>query len=146
MTETIATTKPVWLVGLAAAGIAWNIFGLWQFAGSFRQTEQSLMAAGMTRPQATLYLALPAWVSVAFAVGVIGGLAGSIALALHGAVALPVLAASLAGYIVLFAADWSYGVFAGIPGQLAILGVVVLIAVVLAAAALTAARQSLLRA
>jgi hypothetical protein len=146
MTEALTMKPPVWLTGLAAAGIAWNLFGVWQFAGSFTQTEQSLMAAGMAQGQAALYLALPVWVSIAFAIGVLGGLTGSIALLARRSVAVPVLAASLAGYIVLFAADWSFGVFAAIPEQLAILAMVVLIAMVLMAAAAFAARKSLLRA
>jgi hypothetical protein len=146
MTDELTLKSPVWLTGLAVAGIAWNLFGVWQFAGSFSQTEQSLMAAGMTKDQAAVYLALPVWTSLAFAIGVFGGLFGSIALLLRRSVARPILAASLAGYVVLFTADWSYGVFAAIPAQLAILGMVVAIAAVLWAAAQRAARQSLLQA
>jgi hypothetical protein len=145
ITEALPMKTSLWLPVLAAAGIAWNLFGIWQFAGSFTQTEQSLMDAGMTQPQAALYLALPVWTSIAFAIGVFGGLAGSVALLLRRSVAMPVFAASLVGYVVLFAADWSYGVFAAIPEQLAILGVVVLIAIVLLAAAVLASRQSRLR-
>lgn len=144
MTDAPAMKTPLWLTGLAAAGIAWNLFGLWQFAGSFTQTEQSLMDAGMTADQAAIYLALPVWTSIAFAIGVLGGLAGSIALFLRRSLAVSILSASLAGYIILFAADWSFGVFAAIPAQLAILGVVVLIAFILLSASVMAARQLLL--
>lgn len=144
MTETTLARQPIWLMPIAILGIAWNLFGLWQYAGSFSQTPDTLMAAGMTADQATVYLALPAWVTFAFGIGVIGGLVGSVLLVLRRSLAVPVFAASLAGYIVLFSADWAYGVFASIPAQLGILAMVVIIAAALLATAWVAHRKSLL--
>ena len=89
------------------------------------------MTAGMTAEQAQLYLSLPIWITLVFAVGVFAGAAGSIALLLRKAVALPIFAISLIGYLLLFAGDVYYGVFNSIPEQLAILGLVVAIAAVL---------------
>jgi hypothetical protein len=132
---------PPWLKGVAALGIAWNLFGLVQFAGSFTQTVESLMATGMTQAQAEVYLGLPAWVSVAFAVGVLGGFVGSIALWFRRKWAKPVFATSLLGYILLFAGDTFYGVFAAIPAQLAILAVVVLVAAALLWVSVLAGRR-----
>jgi len=102
------------------------------------------MAAGMTQAQAEVYLALPAWISVVFAIGVLGGLLGSVALALRRRVAKPIFAASLVGYLLLFAGDTYHGVFAAIPSQLAILGVVVTVAAVLWGMARLADRRSML--
>lgn len=48
---------------------------------------------------------------LAFAVGSIGGLAGSVALAARSAVAVPILLASLVGYLALYAGDYAHGVF-----------------------------------
>ncbi len=129
----------------AALGVLWNLYGVRQFAGSFNQTAESLVAVGMTPAQAQVYLALPAWVSLAFAVGVFGGLAGSVALALLRRISVRTLAASLAGYLVLFAVDAWHGVFASMPSQLAILAVVVAVAAALLWAARLAARRGLLR-
>lgn len=135
----------IWLPGVAVAGLGWNLFGLWQFAGSLRQTGESLMAAGMTAEQAELYLALPGWMTVVFAVGVIGGTVGSVLLLLRRVAAVPVFALSLAGYIALFAGDLAYGVFAGLPEQLVIITTVVLIAGALFALSLFARKRGMLR-
>lgn len=136
---------PAWLWTAAAIGVPWNAYGLVQFIGGFTATGQAAMTAGMTPEQAALYLGLPAWITLAFAVGVFGGLLGTIALALRRRVARPVLALSLAGYVLLFAGDAWAGVFSAIPQQLAILAVVVVIAAGLAATAGAAARRGLLR-
>jgi hypothetical protein len=140
-----ARSAPAWLWAAGAVGTAWNVYGLYQYVGTFTPSGQAAMTAGMSAAQAELYLSLPAWISVVFAIGVFGGLAGSIALLLRRRIALPIFAASLAGYVLLFAGDTYYGVFEAIPSQLAILAVVVLIAAALLAAAWQAGRRGLLR-
>lgn len=119
---------PGWFWAAGALGLVWNVYGVYQFIGSLSQTEQSLMDAGMTSEQAAVYVALPAWMSIVFAVGVFGGLAGCVLLLLRRAVAMPVFAVSLAGYAALFAGDIGYGVFDGNPSQLVILVFVVAVA------------------
>lgn len=144
MTQPAATQTPTWLWALGGFGVLWNVYGVYQFVGSLSKTAADSMQAGMTAAQAELYHSLPSWITAVFAVGVFGGLAGSIALVARRAFAQELLGVSLAGYLLLFAGDLSYGVFAGIPSQLAILAVVVLIAVVLAWAAWLARRRSIL--
>lgn len=134
-----------WLPVAAVAGLAWNLFGLWQFAGSLRQTGESLMAAGMTAEQAETYLGLPGWMTAVFALGVIGGTVGSVLLLLRRREAVPVFGGSLAGYVALFAGDLAYGVFAGMPEQLGIITCVVLIATGLFALSLFARKRAMLR-
>lgn len=102
------------------------------------------MTAGMTASQSEIYLSLPAWINVVFAVGVFGGLVGSILLALRRRAARAVFAASLVGYALLFAGDAYHGVFAAIPSQLGILAVVVLIAAALFGASRLAGKRGLL--
>lgn len=136
---------PRWLRVLSILGILWNVFGLYQYVGTFTKAGQAAMTAGMTNAQATLYLSLPAWISVVFAIGVFGGLGGSIALALRHRMSRPVLVASLVGYILLFAGDVYHGVFAAIPNQLVILAVVVIIAAVLLWTSRAAGQRGLLR-
>jgi len=116
-------------------GIGWNLFGVVQWVLSLGATPESLMGGGLTRAQADLYLALPAWMTLAFAVGVFGGLLGSVALLLRSRRAVPILGASLVAYLVLFAGDAALGLFAAIPHQLPILSLVVAIAVALSAIA-----------
>lgn len=143
--ESSASRVPIWLWVAAALGILWNVYGLCQFAATFTASGQAAMTAGMTPSQATLYLSLPAWISVAFGMGVCGGLVGSIFLFLRRSVSRPVFVASFIGYALLFAGDTYHGVFAAIPAQLAILTVVVLIAAALLGASWLAGKRGLLR-
>ena len=123
------TALPVWFWVVAVLGLAWNIFGVIQFLGSLSATPESLAANGLTPEQAAVMLGYPKWMTIAFAVGVFGGLLGCVLLLMKKRSALPVFAASLAGYIVLYVGDVTEGVFAAIGmSQVAILSMVVAIA------------------
>ncbi|MFW2357214.1 hypothetical protein [Hydrogenophaga sp.] len=135
---------PLWFWSMAAFGLLWNLYGVYQFAGSLGATTQSLVAAGMTPAQAEVYLALPAWISTVFAVGVLGGLVGSLALLARRRWAAPLFTASLVGYALLLAGDAYHGVFDSMPSQLAILAFVVLVAVGLLMTTRLASRRGLL--
>jgi lysylphosphatidylglycerol synthetase-like protein (DUF2156 family) len=95
-------------------------------------TEQSLIASGLTSDQAAVMTGYPGWMTLAFAIGVFGGLAGSILLLLRQGLARTILAASLAAYVALWIGDAMHGVFAamGAP-QIIILTTVVAIAAAL---------------
>jgi hypothetical protein len=123
---------PLWFWISAALGLLWNLFGLFRFSVDSFASVEKLMASGMTQAQASLYTGLPVWMTIVFAVGVIGGTLGCILLLLRKKQAFAVFAASLAGYIALYAGDIALGVFAafGTP-QVAILTTVVLIAAAL---------------
>jgi hypothetical protein len=122
-----ARAAPLRAVALAAVG--WNLFGVVQFVQSLRNTPESLERMGMAPEAARVYASYPTWMTAAFAVGVFGGLAGSILLGLGRRVAVPVFAASLAGYLVLYVGDVTEGVFAAVgPSQVVILTTVVAIA------------------
>lgn len=140
-----SATRPLWLVLPATAALAWNVFGLWQFGGFLTQSPASLMAEGMTEAQALAYTSLPGWMTLVFAVGVIGGALGTGMLALQRRMAVPVLAVSLVGYIALFAGDWAHGLFDILPMQLAVLSMVVAIAGASLALSLFAAKRGILR-
>jgi hypothetical protein len=120
------------MTAAALGGIAWNVFGLVQFASSLAATEASLMAAGMTTEQAAVMTGYPAWMTAAFGAGVLCGLAGSVLLLLRRAAAMPVLLISLVAYAGLWIGDAVNGVFAalGTP-QVIILSLVVAIAAAL---------------
>ena len=120
----------VWTVGGLA--LAWNAYGVAQFAASLNATPDSLLASGLTPDQAAVMTGYPAWMTAAFAVGVFGGLVGSVLLLLRNALAVPVFHTSLAGYVALYLGDVIHGVFAamGAP-QVIVLTVVVVIAAAL---------------
>jgi hypothetical protein len=128
--QVFAAKSPAWFRVVVGLGILWNVFGVYQFATQTFADETMLLNGGMTTAQAALYTALPVWMPIAFAVGTIGGLVGSVLLFAHRRVATPILAASLAGYIVLYVGDITEGVFAafGTP-QVVILSTVVAIAI-----------------
>lgn len=136
---------PTWFWGMAAFGVLWNLYGIYQFIGTLTPAGRSAMAAGMTAAQAQIYFSLPAWMTAVFAIGVFGGLLGSVALAARRTAALPALAVSLVGYIALFSGDVYFGVFDAMPSQLAILAFVVVVAVALLATAWAARSRTLLR-
>lgn len=127
-----SSRAPYWLVAASLAGIAWNIFGAVQFAGSITSTEASLVASGLTANQAAVMTGYPVWMTLAFAIGVFGGLVGSVLLLLRRPQARHVLAGSLIAYIALWIGDLAHGVFAamGTP-QVVILTTVVAIAAAL---------------
>ena len=136
---------PAWLWVMAGFGVLWNLYGIYQFIGTLTPAGRSAMAAGMTAAQAQSYFSLPAWMTAVFAIGVFGGLLGSLALAARRAAALPVFAVSLVGYISLFAGDVYFGIFDAMPGQLAVLAFVVVVAVALLVTAWAARYRALLR-
>jgi hypothetical protein len=146
-TNSSLSAKPaLWFWIATALGLAWSLFGLVQFVGSLKATPESLIASGLTADQARVMLGYPSWMTVAFAVGVLGGVAGTILLGLRNARANMVLAVSLAGYVILWIGDAVHGVFAalGTP-QIVILSLVVLIAAGLLAMARHAAAKGWLR-
>lgn len=114
---------------LGVLGVLWNAFGVWQWLSTRSADADALIASGLSRSQAELYLSLPAWMDAAFGLGVLAGLIGSLLLAGRRRAALPVLTASLFAYAALFAGDAAFGLFAVLPRQLAVLSVVMLIAV-----------------
>ena len=123
---------PNWFIASALGGIAWNLFGVVQYAGSLSATEVNLIASGMTPEQAAVMTGYPTWMTVAFAIGVFAGLAGSVLLLLRKAQAMPVLLASLIAYVALWIGDAVHGVFAALgASQVIILTIVVAIAAAL---------------
>lgn len=117
-----------WIWAVIACGFAWNLFGLFQLSQSMQQTEQSGMMSGMSAEAARVYYSLPAWMDLAFAIGAGGGALGCLAMAARLRMAVPILATSAAGYVMLFLGDWAYGLFALLPNQLVILLTVLAIA------------------
>jgi hypothetical protein len=136
---------PPWFTPAALLALAWNAFGAVQFARTALAEEAAMVAAGMTPAQAALMAGLPGWMHAAFAIGVLGGLAGAALLLLRRRGATAVLTVSLAGYVALFAGDALHGVFAAFgASQVAVLALVVAVAAALLVMARRAARAGAL--
>lgn len=95
--DATSNRAPTWFWGMAGFGVLWNLYGIHQSIGTLTPAGRSAMAAGMTAAQAQIYFSLPVWMTVVFAIGVFGGLWGSLVLAAQRIAALPVFAVSLAG-------------------------------------------------
>lgn len=138
-------SRPLWRWAAALGGVAWNAYGVVQFAASVRSTPESLMAMGLDATQAMTMTSYPLWMTAAFAVGVFGGLGGSVLLALRRRHAVPVFAVSLLAYVALYVGDIIEGVFAAMGvSQVIVLTFVVLIAAGLLWAARLASARGLL--
>ena len=128
------SNRPSWFWIVAGLGLAWNVFGLIQFAGSLTSTPDSLMEAGMTPDQAAVMKGYPIWMTIAFAIGTLGGTIGCCLMLFRPKSSTPVFWISLVAYVVLYIGDYTEGVFAALgPPQVIILTLVVGIAIALLA-------------
>ncbi len=120
---------PRWLLAVSSMGLAWNLFGAFQFFSTLNASSESLLAQGLGPEQVHVMMGLPFWMDIAFGWGVLGGLLGCCLLIARRRMAQRVLLSSLLAYLVLFVGDITQGVFAafGTP-QVVILSTVVLIA------------------
>jgi hypothetical protein len=98
MTETtIKTPWHLWLVGVVA--VLFNAIGVFDFVMSMTQGAAYMAGAGMTPAQIDHYQQMPAWMTLVWAIGVFGALAGSVLILLRNKLAWPVLAVSLAAFL-----------------------------------------------
>ena len=87
----------LWVVGVAA--LLWNAIGAYDY--SMTQARNAAYMAGFTPEQLTFVYGLPALVRSAWAVGVWGGVAGSLLLLLRRRLAVWVYLASIIGVVTL---------------------------------------------
>ncbi|MEN9384624.1 MAG: hypothetical protein RL323_1767 [Pseudomonadota bacterium] len=146
MVDKATGSAPVWFWLAAAAGLAWNVFGIVQFLSTTGVPVDALVKGGMSQEQAEFYFKLPILLHVFFAVGVFGGALGCILLGLRKRVASTVLVVSLVAYVILFAMDAALGVFTVFgASQVVILSTVVLVAAALCWLAVKTQQRGILR-
>lgn len=95
--KTIRTPWHLWLVGVVA--VLFNAIGVFDFVMSMARGASYMKNAGMTPAQIEHYQALPAWMIVVWAIGVWGAMLGSILILLRNKLAAPILALSLAAFL-----------------------------------------------
>jgi hypothetical protein len=95
---TIKTPWHVWLVGVVA--VLFNSIGVFDFVMSMAQGPAYMASAGMTPAQIEHYKDMPAWMTADWAIGVFGALAGSVLILLRNKLAWPILALSLAAFLI----------------------------------------------
>ncbi|WP_235523768.1 hypothetical protein [Caulobacter sp. Root487D2Y] len=93
----IRTPWHLWLVGVVA--VLFNAIGVFDFVMSMTRGAAYMASAGMTPAQIEHYQQMPAWMTVDWAVGVFGAFLGSVLILLRNKLAWPVLAVSLAAFL-----------------------------------------------
>lgn len=88
----------LWVVGVV--GLLWNAFGCVDYTMTALQGEVWLRQMGMTDAQITSYVAMPAWMTAVWAIGVWGAMVGTILLLLRRRLAFPVFVVSLIAYVI----------------------------------------------
>lgn len=121
MTETtltgaaIRTPWHLWLVGVVA--VLFNSIGVFDFVMSMAQGAAYMKSAGMTDAQIDHYRQMPPWMTLDWAVGVFGAFAGSVLILLRNRLAWPVLAVSLAAFLLSVAYTYVFTDGGKIMGQ-----------------------------
>ena len=106
---TVKTPWHLWAVG--AVSLLWNAYGGYDYTMSMTQGAAYLASAGMTPDQIAYYEAMPVWMTAIWAVGVWGGVLGSLLLLLRNKLAFPVFAVSFGAF--LFSLLYTYGLSDG---------------------------------
>ena len=83
----------LWVVGVPS--LLWNGFGCYDYTMTNLRGEAHLRDFGFTDAQIAYFNGLPAWMTAAWAIGVWGGLLGSLLLLLRRKLAVPAFAVSL---------------------------------------------------
>lgn len=94
--ETI--TIPSWFTAVAITALIWNLLGVFAFALQMMITPEIL--AGLPEAERELYVNIPLWVTLAFAVAVFAGALGSLFLLMKKSLSTPLLIFSLVGILV----------------------------------------------
>ena len=124
MSELVGARAPGWLRIVAALGLVWNLFGVYQY----------LMTVGVVAgADAAAVAAMPPWVTGAFAVAVFGGTLGCLGLLMLKSWSKLLLLVSLLGVLAMDV--WMF-VLSGLGGtmlnaEMAVTACVVVIAVLL---------------
>jgi len=98
---TAKTPWHLWLVGVVA--VLFNAIGVFDFTMSMTQGEAYMAAAGMTPEQIAHYREMPAWMTLVWAIGVLGAFGASALVLLRRKLAFPVFAVSLAAFLLSLA-------------------------------------------
>jgi len=88
---------PTWFWIVSGVALVWNLMGLGAFFYQVMMSPETLATLPETQQQ--LYTNVPAWVNIAFAVAVFGGVIGSVGLLMKKAWASMAFLASLVGVL-----------------------------------------------
>jgi len=125
-----ATPKHLWIIGILA--LLWSAMGAYDYLMS--QTANADYMAKFTPEQLEFYYGLPKWVVSAWAIGVWGGVFGSLFLLLRRGVAVYFYGASLLGMVTATVRNYFFAdgmAVSGGAGEIAFSVVIFVVAVLL---------------
>lgn len=91
-------TAPKWFVPVAVLALLWNLLGCFQIGMNFLMTDADI--AKLTAEEQAIVAAMPSWLLIGSAIGVVGGALGSLGLVLKRRWATPLLMLSVLGLVV----------------------------------------------
>ena len=91
---------PAWFRVASWLALLWMLTGAWALVMDLRTDEAAL--AQMTAAQRELYEARPQWLLAVYAIAIVAGLAGAVALVLRRSWAVPAFALSLVAVVIQF--------------------------------------------
>lgn len=122
----------LWVIGVLA--LVWNSIGAFDYL--MTETRNASYMSSFTADQLAYFYGLPRWIIATWAVGVWGGVVGSVFLLLRRRLAVSAFGASLAGTAVTFLYNYAltdgYRFMGGI-GAAAFSGVIILVTIALLA-------------
>ncbi len=92
-----AVLRPTWFWIISILALLWNLMGVAAFVMQMNISPDAL--AALPADQQALYTSMPGWVTIAYAVAVLGGALGCLMLVLKKKLAVPLLVLSLLGVI-----------------------------------------------
>jgi hypothetical protein len=107
MATSISGTRTPWHLWLAGiVGLLWNGFGVADYVQTKMGGAQYLRDFGLSEAQIAYTLAMPAWVTGVWAVGVFSALIGTVLLFLRHRLAAPLFLVSLGAYLLSLVYSW----------------------------------------
>ncbi len=139
------SNTPAWFWVIGGVMLLWNLLGLMAFASQMAMTDESLKS--LPAEQQKLYTDLPQWVSLFFAIAVIGGTLGCIVLLLRRKFAVVLFVASLVGVLVQYGHMLFFTETASVMGMgaMALPAVVVIVSIALVPYSMMCNSRGLLR-
>jgi hypothetical protein len=106
MGNRINTERPRWAMIASIALLIWNLIGVGAFVSQATMAPEAI--AALPTEQRDLWLAMPMWNWVAYAVAVLSGVGGAVALLLRKRWAVPLSLLCIVGVIVQFSYPFSH--------------------------------------
>lgn len=126
MTDTMKAATPWHLWAVGVVGLLWNGYGCVDYTMTQLQGDAWLQSMKMTEAQIAYFNSMPAWMHGAWAIGVWGGLLGSMLLLLRMKWAFHLYVASLLGLVasLIYQYGMSNGMEVGGTSSVVMYGVV----------------------